>query len=142
MVNMSLGGHYGPHDGTSLESQALDALTGPGRLIAVAAGNEGWSPIHLGYTLTEMPTTTEVKPYGGTGSNGMDVDLWLDPGASARIDVDLVDASGTVVATTGVVDESASFAGTFEDGGTGRSARCRSPGRRRTRRTASARPTW
>ncbi len=117
VINMSLGGHYGPHDGTSLESQAIDALTGPGRLIAVAAGNEGWTPIHLGYTLQETPTTTEVKPYGGTGSNGMDVDLWLDPGASARIDLDLVDASGAVVASTGFVAEPASFTGTLKEGG-------------------------
>jgi MYXO-CTERM domain-containing protein len=118
VVNLSLGGHYGPHDGTSLESQALDGLSGPGRLLAIAAGNEGWTPIHLGYPLQETPTATEVKPYAGTGSNGCLVDLWLKPGTVGRIDVDLLDATGAVVASTGFIPESGSFTGTFDQAGT------------------------
>lgn len=49
-VNYSAGDHFGPHDGTSLEEQMLDALVteAPGRILFAAAGNEGDSFMHWG----------------------------------------------------------------------------------------------
>ncbi|MBO6576777.1 MAG: S8 family serine peptidase [Rhodothermales bacterium] len=49
-VNASLGTHAGPHDGTALMDQALDAMLAaePGRAFLAAAGNEGASTIHWG----------------------------------------------------------------------------------------------
>ena len=46
VVNLSLGYHLGPHDGTGPLAAALDALAGPGRLIVAAAGNDGDSRVH------------------------------------------------------------------------------------------------
>lgn len=46
VANLSLGGHYGPHDGTSLSDLALSSLTGPGKVIVAAAGNEGGDLLH------------------------------------------------------------------------------------------------
>ncbi len=40
-VNLSLGGQSGPRDGTRVYEQILDSLSGPGFIVAVAAGNEG-----------------------------------------------------------------------------------------------------
>ncbi len=47
VVNISLGGHFGPHDGTSLFEVLLRQELGPGRIIVAAAGNEGNKPIHV-----------------------------------------------------------------------------------------------
>lgn len=58
VVNLSLGGHYGPHDGTGLFSRALDELTGPGRIIVAAAGNEGSEFIHAGDTVLSGGSST------------------------------------------------------------------------------------
>lgn len=51
VVNLSLGGQAGAHDGTSLQEQFLDRFVGPGRIIVAAAGNEGFNSIHAGYTV-------------------------------------------------------------------------------------------
>lgn len=46
VVNLSLGTHEGPHDGTLPLDEMLEAMTGPGRIIVAAAGNEGADRIH------------------------------------------------------------------------------------------------
>lgn len=52
VVNLSLGGHFGPHDGTSLFEAALENLLNEeGRAIVTSAGNEGNDRIHIGGTL-------------------------------------------------------------------------------------------
>lgn len=81
-VNASLGTHNGPHDGTSLMDQALDALVseGTGKAFLAAGGNEGSSLIHWGTTsLTEAAAYLEVWqwsdlfgfPEGITGLTGV-----------------------------------------------------------------------
>lgn len=46
VINLSLGGQFGPHDGTSLLDLAMNGLSGPGRIIVAAAGNERDKEIH------------------------------------------------------------------------------------------------
>ena len=52
VINVSLGGWTGPHDGTSLFAQACNNLSGPGKILVFAAGNNGLSKIHLQKTFT------------------------------------------------------------------------------------------
>jgi subtilisin family serine protease len=54
VVNMSLGGHFGPHDGTEPEEIAADNFcnSGPGRSAIIAGGNEGSSALHVGGNIT------------------------------------------------------------------------------------------
>jgi subtilisin family serine protease len=46
VVNLSLGGHDDPHDGTDSLSKVIDEAVGPGRIVCCAAGNEGNDDIH------------------------------------------------------------------------------------------------
>ena len=48
VVNMSLGHHFGAHDGTDAEERLHVQLSGPGRIIVVSAGNERNDDIHIG----------------------------------------------------------------------------------------------
>ncbi len=46
VLNLSLGGHADPHDGSDSLSKIIDTETGPGRIVCCAAGNEGNDNIH------------------------------------------------------------------------------------------------
>jgi subtilisin family serine protease len=63
VVNISLGGHVGAHDGTSLDAQAIDAFE---HLVVVAAGNEGAAAVHAGAELDEArPVDVPLRVGGG-----------------------------------------------------------------------------
>ncbi|HEU4477495.1 MAG TPA: S8 family serine peptidase, partial [Pyrinomonadaceae bacterium] len=46
VVNLSLGGHHDAHDGSDDLSALIAELSGPGRVVVAAAGNEGTDDIH------------------------------------------------------------------------------------------------
>lgn len=48
VANLSLGGHAGAHDGNTSEERVYDAITGPGRIVVAAAGNEREDNLHFG----------------------------------------------------------------------------------------------
>ena len=52
VVNLSLGSNFGPHDGSDTFSQAISALTGPGRIVVASAGNAQADDIHGKLTTT------------------------------------------------------------------------------------------
>jgi subtilisin family serine protease len=41
VANLSLGGQFGPHDGTRLYERIIDALSGPGFIVVISSGNSG-----------------------------------------------------------------------------------------------------
>lgn len=66
VANVSLGGDFGPHDGTSLLEQGLASFVGPdhpGRALVVAAGNS--AGILKDDSLTEYGVHTEVRTIAG-----------------------------------------------------------------------------
>jgi subtilisin family serine protease len=82
VVNLSLGGHAGAHDGTSLFEQGLDELVDrPGRVVVVSAGNEGDELIHVSRQLYGGSTGFALAPRGGT----LEFSLWY-PG-DGRFDI-------------------------------------------------------
>jgi subtilisin family serine protease len=118
VINLSLGGHYGPHDGTDLESFSLSAMTGPGKIIVAAAGNEGSDFIHLGYDPQGSTGKTIFHVFSGFDVSSALFTVWH--GATANLEF----AVG--VQTANELDETEFIAATggyrtfdLQDGGRG-----------------------
>jgi minor extracellular serine protease Vpr len=108
VINMSLGTHFGPHDGTSLFEQALTELTGPGRIIVVAAGNEGSDFIHLGYQVDDEGEASLFLP--SEGARSVIFDVWYSSGYQMDVMIGRVDAeTGKVVENTGWIPPGQTF---------------------------------
>ncbi|HPB30666.1 MAG TPA: S8 family peptidase [Candidatus Sumerlaeota bacterium] len=75
VVNLSLGNHYGPHDGTSDFETFLDGLTGPGRIIVAAAGNSYGDFIHAEGVVPSGGSTAII--FHVPSSPAVD-DIWID----------------------------------------------------------------
>jgi subtilisin family serine protease len=80
VINLSVGTHKGPHDGTSNLELALDALVGPpGRALVVAAGNQGDEQIHVGGLLFEgIRDRFEIAIDPQKVPSEMGFDFWYD----------------------------------------------------------------
>ncbi len=66
VVNWSIGGQYGAHDGTLPYEIAVDNFSGPGRIVCIAAGNDAKFNIHTSGILSKMNPVTillEQPPY-------------------------------------------------------------------------------
>ncbi len=76
VVNLSLGSQFGPHDGSSPFEAGLDALSGPGRIICVAAGNDGSTTtfLHGGMDVPAAGDSMKFTISGGT-TNGRAVEF-------------------------------------------------------------------
>ena len=85
VVNMSLGYHLGPHDGTSLFDQATDKLQGKGRLLVGAVGNEANDPLHISKTFISVTDT--LKTFFGFNNSSEKsgyADIWGDVNKSFK----------------------------------------------------------
>ncbi len=99
VVNLSLGSHFGAHDGTSLLEQALDAITGPGRIVVKSAGNDGPSPERPVYIHAETTARPEkpgslsfivpaYKPRHGDGNDFLTVVIWYQGEDRLRFEIE------------------------------------------------------
>ncbi len=119
VINLSLGMHQGPHDGTSVTDRFFDGVTGKGAIIVGAAGNEGSSHGHARKTFTA--TDKEMKCGLALQENeGLDeatgqpitmyatqASIWTAPGQNMKVRGILYDANtGETVASTPEVDTS------------------------------------
>ena len=103
VVNLSWGSPLGSRDGTGLFSQALDNLTGPGKIFVCAAGNRGQDTIHVQKTFT--PTDTLVQTFLNIADSPEGkktwVDMWGDSGKTFCAQVSLY--NGSQIASTGFI---------------------------------------
>lgn len=122
VVNISLGTHLGPHDGTSDTDRALAELVGPGRIIVGAAGNEGTKAVHASKIFSEGNTT--MKTMIGFNDASADaktarIDIWSDKDAVLKVKAVVVDTNdGSILAESSEVatDGAADMKYTFPDG--------------------------
>lgn len=88
VVNISLGGHAGPHDGTSPFERMISGLVDrAGRIVVAAAGNEGANKIHVGGEIRTRTTWTLLP-----SSSSVVVRFWYS--SPARFQLTVLSPSG------------------------------------------------
>lgn len=103
VCNLSWGMHTGPHDGTSLFDLALDALTGPGKIIVGAAGNSNGIEMHMGPSFLNNNTDTlrtlivERRPRTEPNEE-IYVDLWGSRNSAFSVALEMYDSMGNKLA--------------------------------------------
>ena len=101
VVNISMGTHVGPHDGTSLFDQQIGGLVGEGRVVVASAGNSGYNRCHISQTFTgasdeSLLTLVEAqKNASGSLYKTGEIDLWGDEGMQFGIAFQTVSTSTT-----------------------------------------------
>ena len=113
VINMSLGTHTGPHDGTSSFDRMCDAFleARPDSILLVgAAGNEGSDNLHLGLELSAGDTVATLVTfdpyYNGYGL----VDLWGSPNMPYKVAVGVLNYNtGQMVATSDFFSSATAF---------------------------------
>ena len=98
VVNMSLGSHKGPHDGSSLLDLAIDNLAKSGQIIVGAAGNEGDKALHLKHTFSG-DTISTIPELEGENTT---VDIWGEKNKHFSLNLVLYDlVNDAIVYETG-----------------------------------------
>ncbi len=93
VINMSLGTHLGPHDGMSALDQIFDSLSGSGKILVGAAGNEGSIPLYIGKSYSGNDTLMVSFmdfPQSSLGTNGVGlIDIWGEPNDNFTVAVNI-----------------------------------------------------
>lgn len=90
VINLSLGNHAGPHDGTSTFDVMADRMQGPGRLIVGSAGNHRSDLFHLAHTFGNadddpLRTFVDFKTSPSSNNTGGDIEIWGSAGAGFEV---------------------------------------------------------
>lgn len=92
VINMSLGTQMGPHDGTSLRDVLGDELTGKGRILVGAAGNDGMVDMHISQTFSEAnPELLAGMAFLESNPGAGELQIWGQPGKSLKVNVCTID---------------------------------------------------
>ncbi len=90
VVLLAMGHQRGGHDGSNSFDTALSALTGPGKLIVAAAGNDGGLAFHAATNLPaggSATVTFSIPSYTPTITINeyLEIEAWHEPTASFRV---------------------------------------------------------
>jgi minor extracellular serine protease Vpr len=112
VVNLSLGSLFGPKDGTSPFEEGLDALTGPGRIVVVAAGNNGGSANHSEISVPANATRSTTFNVSGSAA-GATVAIDGYYGAAGYVTMTLTAPNGVAYGPIALGGWNASYPGTL-----------------------------
>jgi subtilisin family serine protease len=116
VVNLSLGSHYGSHDGASEFEQALTALTGPGRIVVKSAGNDRGQPLHAQVFATASGASATLSVSGSAAGRYFYVDGYYN--ATERLRVRVRTPNGTIIGPLSINTENAPWPGQTTTNGT------------------------
>jgi subtilisin family serine protease len=116
VANLSLGGDFGPHDGTMLWERTIASFVGPehpGRAIVVAAGNSGSIAEHAVHQSVRVSAGTKMRvPIATRGASDGGVQVWVTLRSGAKVSVGLDGTDGTWISPIGEGEQ----AGRNQDG--------------------------
>jgi len=102
VVNLSLGGHSGAHDGTAPMERIIDSLVGrgiSGKAVVTVSGNSGDREIHAKASLSQDVTSADITfvandytPQSGTQNDRIIFDGWY--GGDAKVGVKIITPNG------------------------------------------------
>ena len=126
VINMSIGGHTGPHDGTSVFDKYCDAKVKPGNLIVGAAGNEGDKRLFLGHNYNSTDTLIHTFLVSNKSNFGNDIvagaDIWGNRNEQFSIIISLYNTD-TDITEDNTIRVDAHTASAFHDTLTGTNSR-------------------
>ncbi|MEM6733686.1 MAG: S8 family serine peptidase, partial [Myxococcota bacterium] len=89
VVNLSVGGHYGPHDGNTPLESYIERELGKGRLMVAAVGNDGDDRLHARIDLSGEPMRLAIEDMPVGVSVDTVVELWSAFGDSVDVAVEI-----------------------------------------------------
>ncbi len=103
VINLSLGRHFGPHDGTSAIDRVIESFTREGRIVVGAAGNERSDQIHISKSFDRDTVKTFVTiPKYNDNSGVSQLNIWGEAGKSFKVGLVLYD-NGRLISETALV---------------------------------------
>jgi subtilisin family serine protease len=109
VCNLSLGAQSGPRDGTSAYEAALSALSGPGRIIVVSAGNYRGQALHAEVFAAGAGTNATMQISGSLVNRAVFINGYYE--ASENLNVQITTPTGTVLGPVPVGGTNAAFPG-------------------------------
>jgi subtilisin family serine protease len=114
VLNLSLGLQFGPHDGTSDFESGLTALTGPGKILTISAGNDRGTNWHARLFATAPESAKMSIPTIGSNAPAGNPDVAIDGyyPASDNMNVTLRAPNGTLIGPITFGNINAAYPGT------------------------------
>lgn len=111
VCNLSLGSHFGPHDGTDAFESGLSALCGPGRIVVKSAGNERSTTNirHAQVNAAGAGTNVTMVVSGSANNRIVGIDGYYE--ASEEMNVRITTPGGTVLGPYSLGQISGSYPG-------------------------------
>jgi subtilisin family serine protease len=116
VCNLSLGSHFGPHDGTSDFEAGLSALTGPGRVVCKSAGNERGQARHAQVFAAGAGTDATMSVSGSAVGRQFAIDGYYE--STENVSVRIRTPNGTIIGPILRGAVNAAYPGTATPNGT------------------------